>query len=230
MRWHAVPRLVFAPQVGILASRAFVLPLNVNRPDLENRSFVHPDPLAWTEENRRRILEALYVLLVYGGLNRPKSQQAKNRFKMWWKRVGWPIELAASLTSIDIDCIALLRVVEAGDEEASAVSSTLSIIQDIYGDNSFTARDMAKMMLPATDPLFGGDLSSKEGIEADTLHAALSELHGKNLYRPTVLQIGKLLQARLVGRPGWLGDGNTTAVLERTQAHNGNNYKVKIIE
>ena len=30
--------------------------LKVNRPDPENRNFAHPDPLAWTQLHRRKIL------------------------------------------------------------------------------------------------------------------------------------------------------------------------------
>ncbi|MFZ2138333.1 MAG: hypothetical protein WAV78_15625, partial [Xanthobacteraceae bacterium] len=42
-----------------MASRSMMLGLAVDRPDPENRAFIHADPLAWTEANRRKILRAL---------------------------------------------------------------------------------------------------------------------------------------------------------------------------
>ena len=55
---------------GDMASRSFVLPLNVDRPDPENRSFAHVDPLAWTIANRTKILSALYTVLIGSLLRR----------------------------------------------------------------------------------------------------------------------------------------------------------------
>jgi hypothetical protein len=49
---------------GDLASRSLSVRLAVDRPDPENRTFAHPDPLGWTEANRGRILRALYVILL----------------------------------------------------------------------------------------------------------------------------------------------------------------------
>ena len=69
---------------GDMTSRSLMLALSVDRPDPENRAFVHPDPLAWTRAHRRKIVQALYVLLVAGALNRPPNQEAKTRFKGWW--------------------------------------------------------------------------------------------------------------------------------------------------
>ena len=86
---------------GDMTSRSLMLALNVDRPDPENRAFVHPDPLAWTRAHRRHIVRALYVLLLAGALNRPPNQEAKTRFKSWWTLVGWPMEYAAGLVGIN---------------------------------------------------------------------------------------------------------------------------------
>jgi hypothetical protein len=51
---------------GDMASRSLIAALNVNRPDPENRDFAHPDPLAWTQTNRSKILRALYTILIAG--------------------------------------------------------------------------------------------------------------------------------------------------------------------
>ena len=80
---------------GDMASRSLMVALNVDRPDPENRSFAHADPLAWTQANRPRIVRALYTLLIAGALSRPSGQEAKTRFKTWWSLVGWPMEYAA---------------------------------------------------------------------------------------------------------------------------------------
>ena len=49
---------------GDLASRSLVTRLDVDRPDPENRSFKHTDPVAWTLDNRGEILACLYTILL----------------------------------------------------------------------------------------------------------------------------------------------------------------------
>ena len=52
---------------GDMASRAFRVNLEVDRPDPENRSFAHPDPIGWTFDHRGRILNAIYSILLVPG-------------------------------------------------------------------------------------------------------------------------------------------------------------------
>ena len=49
---------------GDLASRSLCVRIEVERPDPENREFQHPDPVGWTEQNRAKILRALYTILL----------------------------------------------------------------------------------------------------------------------------------------------------------------------
>ena len=133
---------------GDMASRSLMAALNVNRPDPENRNFVHPDPLSWTQAHRPKILRALYTILIAGALNRPRHQVAKTRFKSWWSFVGWPVEYAASLIGITVDCTELLHAGEVGDEEASAVSAILTLFREVWGDKDFTAKDVVKLIPP----------------------------------------------------------------------------------
>jgi hypothetical protein len=49
---------------GDLASRSLIVRLSVSRADPENRNFQHPDPIGWTLANRRRILAALYTIML----------------------------------------------------------------------------------------------------------------------------------------------------------------------
>ena len=215
---------------GDMASRSLKLPLNVNRPDPENRDFAHPDPLAWTQANRSKILRALYTILIAGALSRPQHQEAKTRFKSWWSLVGWPVEYAASLVGITVNCTELLRAGEVEDEEASAVSAVLAIFLEIWGDKNFTAKDVVKVMTPA-EPKFGGFLEGAMVDDAERSCAAsvtdaLGELGGKRLDKPTAHSLGKLFQKRLVDRPAYIEDGHKIATLRKSTGHNENNYRV----
>jgi hypothetical protein len=67
-----------------------------------------------------------------------------------------------------------------------------------------------------------------EKLKAEVIADALGELIGKRLERPTAHSIGKLFQKKLVGRPAWIGDGQTFAVLERFKGHNANTYRIQV--
>jgi hypothetical protein len=179
---------------GDMASRSFLLPLNVNRPDPENRTFAHADPLAWTQANRARILRALYTILIGGALQRPQHQVAKTRFKIWWGLIGWPVEYAAGLLGIEVDCAELLRAGEFAEEEASAASRALTVMEEFWGDKPFTTRDVVLAL---------ADLNSLVedcAARAEALSDALGELVGKVLEKPTARSIGKLFQKHLTNR------------------------------
>jgi hypothetical protein len=207
---------------GDMASRSFVVSLNVDRPDPENRSFAHADPLAWTQANRAKILRALYMILIGGALNRPQDQVAKTRFKVWWRLIGWPVEYAAGLSGVKVDCTELLRLGESGEEEASAASRVLAILRKRWGGKSFTTRDVVKEIAKMNSPI-------EEGAEkAAELADALGELIGKALENPTARSLGKLFQKHLTNRPAWIDDGNCVAVLRRISGDRANEYKVEI--
>jgi hypothetical protein len=214
---------------GDMASRSLMMALDVDRPDPENRRFVRADPLAWTQANRARIVRAMYTLLIAGGLRWPPGQEAKTRFKAWWKLVGWPVEYAAGLLGIGVDCAALMLVGEAGDEDAAAASAALSILYEIWGRGSFTSRDVVKVMaIKSTYDDWSATVSEMERARAEAIADALGELVGKRLDRPTAHTIGKLFQKRLVGRPAWIGDGQTVATLRRQLGHEKNTYCVEV--
>jgi hypothetical protein len=83
---------------GDLASRSLQVRLVVDRTDPENRTFQHPDPVGWTEDNRAEILQALYtVLLGNPMLKQPRDAAGSTRFKMWYRHVGSAVEYAARL-------------------------------------------------------------------------------------------------------------------------------------
>jgi hypothetical protein len=207
---------------GDMASRSFILPLNVNRPDPENRTFAHADPLAWTEANRAKILHALYTILIGGALQRPQHQVAKTRFKIWWGLIGWPVEYAAGLLGIEVDCAELLRAGEFAEEEASAASRALTVMEEFWGDKPFTTRDVVLAL---------ADLNSLVedcAARAEALSDALGELVGKVLEKPTARSIGKLFQKHLTNRPAWINDGDAVAVLRKIPGHDANKYRIDI--
>jgi hypothetical protein len=207
---------------GDMASRSFVVSLNVDRPDPENRSFTHADPFAWTQANRAKILSALYTILVGCILQRPEGQVAKTRFKDWWKLIGWPVEYAAGLLDIRLDCTELLRSGEAEDEDASAASRVLTILSKRWLDKEFNAKQVM-LWLSAIN---SGVAESAE--QAQELAAALSELAGKPIEKPTALGIGKLFQKHLTNRSVWINNGKRSAILRKDLGHQANQYRIEI--
>jgi hypothetical protein len=156
---------------------------------------------------------------------------AKTRFKSWWSLVGWPVEYAASLVGIAVNCTELLRAGEVGDEEASAVSAILTVFREIWGEKDFTAKDVVKVMTPEPkfDGVFeGAKVPDAERLRTDAIADALGELVGKRLDRPTAHSLGKLFQKRLVGRPAWIEEGQTVATLRKSTGHNENSYRVDV--
>lgn len=207
---------------GDMASRSFMLSLDVDRPDPENRNFKHADPLAWTEANRTKILSALYCILIAGALNRPQDQLAKTRFKTWWSLIGWPVEYAADLCGIKVDCTELMRIGENGEEEASAASRVLANLRKRWGDGgTFTTGDVVKELQKADS-----SFDSRADRAAELLDA-LGDLIGKPLERPTARSLGKLFQKHLTGRPAWIDDENCVAVLRKNAGSRANDYKVE---
>ncbi|MGO9048962.1 MAG: hypothetical protein ACLQFW_19120 [Xanthobacteraceae bacterium] len=202
---------------GDMASRSLMLALNVDRPDPENRTFVHADPLGWTEANRATIVRSLYTLLIAGALNRPETQEAKTRFKTWWNSVGWAMEYGAALIAITVNCTELMRAGEVGDEEATAASVVLTVLREIWGDDAFTAKQVVEAMTSE---------HADDQAKAESIANALEGLDGKRLDRPTAHSIGKLFQKRLVGRPAWIRDGQAVAILKRSPGHNANTYQI----
>ena len=215
---------------GDMASRSIMLALNVDRPDPENRTFAHADPLAWTHANRTKIVRALYTLLIAGAMNRPEKQEPKTRFKTWWSIIGWSMEYAAGLLGTTVDCTSLMRAGEVGDEEASAASVVLTILREIWGQRAFTARDVVKTMMPAArgGPSLAPTSEYAETAKAEAIAEALGDLVGRRLERPTAHSIGKLFQKCLVGRPAWIGDGQTVAVLRKSTGHSENTYRIEV--
>jgi hypothetical protein len=115
-----------------------------------------------------------------------------------------------------------MRAGEGEDEEASAVSTALTIMLEIWGERTFTSMDVVKAMIVEMHT------EGAEKAKAEPIGDALGELVGKRLDKPTARSIGKLLTKRLVGRPAWIGDGQMVATLKRSVGHNANTYQILV--
>jgi hypothetical protein len=137
---------------GDLASRALTTRIAVDRPDPENRTFSHPDPLAWTELHRGQILAALYTILLGNPRLRLGSNvpPAETRFKMFWHLIGSPIEHAAMQHVAHVDalvtdphptckpCIISFRKLfltgEADEEQTNSLATVLEVLHTRWPD------------------------------------------------------------------------------------------------
>jgi hypothetical protein len=120
---------------GDMASRSLSARLAVDRPDPENRPFVHSDPLGWTQAHRARILRALYTILVGNPRRRPGAHPApETRFKAWWDLVGSAVEHAARLYAAARDVPApppFREMFLAGEADEEQTSSLITVIETI---------------------------------------------------------------------------------------------------
>jgi len=127
---------------GDIASRSFIIRLDVSQPDPENRDFKHPDPFAWTLEHRAKIMRSIYTLLVWNPYLRIEPAKRKTRFKRWWSLCGAPVEAVAK-----VDFAEILRAREAEDSGVSAMAVLLGRFQATFGeDNYFTATAVEELM------------------------------------------------------------------------------------
>jgi hypothetical protein len=136
---------------GDMASRSLVARINVDRPDPENRVFVHDDPIRWTLDNRGKILHALYIILLSNPQLQPdRRRPARTRFKTWDSLVGSAVENAASSlvqhqqtlpsklqTATAVDYAALFAGVETDDEETIGLADTLEILHLVWSSGHF---------------------------------------------------------------------------------------------
>jgi hypothetical protein len=153
---------------GDLASRSLQIRLEVDRPDPENREFVHLDPIGWTEANRAKILRALYVLMLGNpNLRADTMVTPQTRFKDWWCLVGSAVENAAKqavkqhverVAALVEDANALgapealnfrdlFLSQEEDEEDTASIAEALAALAFEWPDgNTFTAGDLAKKL------------------------------------------------------------------------------------
>jgi hypothetical protein len=170
---------------GDLASRSLCVRLAVDRPDPENRTFKHADPIGWTEANRGRALASLYTILLGNPrLRAVRPAAAETRFKAWWHLVGSAVEHAAELHAKDttervaalvadrpacppaaISFRSMFLDAEADEEQTSSLATVIDVLRDRWAAG-FGSADVA---------LFAGQ-ATQEAIE---FKAALEQASGK---------------------------------------------------
>ena len=132
---------------GDLASRSLIARLATERPDPQNREFVHPDPIMWTEGMRAEIIAALYtVLLGNPTLKEPRDAPGKTRFPLWWRVVGSAIEHAAALYGHPVDFKTMFDDIDAEEEESTDLAGILSSLNDQDLPTEFKAKDVADIV------------------------------------------------------------------------------------
>jgi hypothetical protein len=132
------------------ASRSLEARLTAERPDPENRPFVHPDPIGWTLDHRGEILRSLYVILLGNPQLRPECRrEAQTRFKTWWRLVGSAVEHAAETVGQIVSFKAMFARVEGNDDEAAARADILQTLCAIewpvraeLADKEFTSANL----------------------------------------------------------------------------------------
>jgi hypothetical protein len=198
---------------GDMASRSLTARLNVDRVDPENREFSHPDPIAWTEANRGRILAALYtVLLANPRMTAAKPAPAQTRFKMWWHLVGSAIEHAAGLHNTTISFANLFLKGEADEEQTNSLVIVLDVLRTKW-PYGCQARDIAS---------FAGQ--AEEG--AIEFKAALEQASGKAIKVITATIVTWRLKA-LIDAPVQIAD--CVVVLAYLPDNYGGTFTVKKI-
>ena len=133
---------------GDLASRSLTVRLEVERSDPENRTFTHPDPIAWTEANRGKILSALFTLLLANPSLGPAAQRPlRTRFKVWYQVVGSAIEHAVTISGGSLDFQSLFLSQEAEEEGSSSLTDALVALSEKWPNSAnFAAADIATMV------------------------------------------------------------------------------------
>jgi hypothetical protein len=211
---------------GDLASRSLSSRLAVDRPDPENRAFSHPDPLAWTEANRGRILRALYTIALGNPrLRASNPPAAETRFKAWWHLVGSAIEHAAKQHTEHVAAMvmaahrtckpaaisfrALFLAGEADEEQSSGLATVLDVLHTRW-KGGCEAKDVAAYANEADE-------------NSINFRAALELASGKVLKVITATTITWRLKA-LVGAPVQIG--NRILTLGYTANHEGGTFKV----
>jgi hypothetical protein len=211
---------------GDLASRSLSARLAVDRPDPENRAFTHPDPLAWTEANRGRILRALYTIALGNPrLRASNPPAAETRFKAWWHLVGSAVEHAAQQHAAHVAAMVmaahetckpstinfrtLFLAGEADEEQSSGLATVLDVLQTRW-KGGCEAKDVAAYTGAADE-------------DSINFRAAVELASGKVLKVITATTISWRLKA-LVDAPVQVG--NRILTLRYAADHHGGTFKV----
>jgi hypothetical protein len=198
---------------GDLASRALIAQLGVDRPDPENRTFAHPDPISWTRANTTRIRRALHTILLAnprlaGGAQTP----AKTRFRDWWCSIGAAIEHAAAQLGQEVDFGRLFAVSDEYDEEAIGIGEVLRHLQSWMPSTDavkqkFTSAMLRRRLVEETEYTPEWVLGLRDFFAP-----------GRKISELSTKRIGHAL-GKIVGTLVLVGDGRTMALESEIDPH-----------
>jgi hypothetical protein len=219
---------------GDLVARSLIARLAIDRPDPENREFRRPNPVAWTDVHRGRILRAFYTILLGNprrGKMRDELSPAPTRFKEWWDMVGSAVEHAAEqhtrLVENEVRCLIgephptappskiqfkkLFLGTEQDDEQASSLAIVLEVLHQRW-PKSFQASDVAHY-------------AGKAEPDAIAFRDALEHAAGKPLKTISATTVTWRLKA-LVGAPVVVR--KQIFVLKYEPDHGGGNFVIEL--
>jgi hypothetical protein len=138
------------------ASRSLVVRLGTERPDPENRTFAHDDPIAWTLDHRGQILNAFYTIMLG---NQDHDGAGQTRFKTWWRLVGSAVENAAfEATGAALSFKDMFERVEAEDEDAISRGDILKTLHTVWPKGAaFTTADAAELLRQIAEQVRNGE-------------------------------------------------------------------------
>jgi hypothetical protein len=198
---------------GDLASRAPNVRLEVERADPENRPFTHPDPVAWTEANRGKILNALFTIL----LARRPPRPAGTRFKVWDQIVGSAVEHAVQLAGGALSFQSVFLSQEEDDEESATLGDALAALRAKWpNEASFNAIEVAEMVNNKD-----GGYATPETVQGSQILREILYPNAHPQLVATGVSVGKLLK-RHIGAPV-SRDGRTLILKERRLPSRGPN-------
>jgi hypothetical protein len=137
---------------GDLASRSLTSKLEADRPDPANRQFTHPDPVEWTLANRKKILGAMFTILLGNPILKARADaEMETRFKTWYRLVGSAVEYAAAAAAQEeISFKTLFIGQDDADEDAASLSEVLVELAANFSDG-FDAKDVASFVNDAPE-------------------------------------------------------------------------------
>jgi hypothetical protein len=222
---------------GDMASRSLVCSIDVTRPDPENRSFVHPDPIAWTSAYRTRLMRAFYTILTWNPyLRLPVTEriEPKTRFKTWWSSIGAPIEAVTNLIGAPVDFTALFAENEVGDEETEGAAVICGVVDKKFGGRVFAVKDLGALLDAGPAPTAYGNSAEQatwqEASETATaLREALQSIHDIPLPSGPLpnRRVGQIL-GKAVNRPVRIGE-KLVRLLPVHKGHAGRTYRLEVL-
>jgi hypothetical protein len=231
--------------LGDLATRGLEVRLDTDRPDPQNRKFKHNAPLAWTMQDRARILKALYTLLLGNPmLKRPLDTAVPTRFKDWMRLCGSAVEHGAAIhlgsersavaNGVVFDDMFKKQVEESATTTSlvEMMGALLTYIEDNQRrantkDDQSVAELKARGDLPL-DALSAGEIAAKlneplsyDRVDDVTLREFLFKDVNFNFTKVSPKQVSAQLRKHR-DAVVWAGDGSTLTLKRSDTRYNGN--------